>query len=62
LVKTNRFHVCATCIHFRVEKEKGRIIYRCHRLGYETKPTYQFNCWHPKEQVVQLMKKKGMEW
>ncbi|KKB38507.1 hypothetical protein [Bacillus thermotolerans] len=54
----DRFHACATCRHFQPVKEKKGMRYLCSRLQYETKPDYQFRCWNPKEQVVQLMKKK----
>ncbi|MCA0173397.1 hypothetical protein [Bacillus sp. RAR_GA_16] len=53
----SRFHCCATCIHFEVVK-KARTTYRCVRLGFETKPTYQFNCWEPKEIVKRKMEKE----
>ncbi|USG63921.1 hypothetical protein NDK47_17370 [Brevibacillus ruminantium] len=53
-----RFHCCATCIHFRVEKGANGVAYRCSRLGYMTKPSYQFRCWVPKEQVQRLMEQK----
>ncbi|UCZ55427.1 hypothetical protein LGQ02_10760 [Bacillus shivajii] len=53
-----KFHCCATCIHFRAQKTKERMTYYCSRLGYETKPTYEFNCWEPKEQVKKLMEKE----
>ncbi|MGM7701316.1 hypothetical protein ACSVDE_06280 [Pseudalkalibacillus sp. Hm43] len=56
-----RFHCCATCIHFRVDKKPGSITYFCERLGYETKPDYRFNCWKPKEHVKKLMDKKNRE-
>ncbi|MEJ8547494.1 hypothetical protein [Brevibacillus borstelensis] len=54
----NRFHCCATCVHFRVEKGAGGIVYRCTRLTYETKPSYRFPCWEPKEQVQRLIQKE----
>jgi len=37
--------------------EKGLYTY-CRRLGYETKPYYQFNCWTPKPNVRKLMEKE----
>lgn len=52
------FHCCATCQHFRVVKKEGGTTYQCSRLGYETKPVYQFNCWNPKENVRKLMEKE----
>lgn len=51
------YHCCATCVNFAVRKDDGRTSYHCSRLGYETKPTYQFNCWDPKEKVRQLIEK-----
>jgi hypothetical protein len=56
----NSFHACATCIHYKVEKNNNEVIYKCSRLGFETKPTHKFNCWTPKEQVLKLMKKRGL--
>lgn len=54
----NPFHACASCVHFQAEKGKDGMLYRCSRLGYETKPNYAFNCWKPKEQVRKLMEKR----
>ncbi|MCM3763652.1 hypothetical protein M3234_01610 [Neobacillus niacini] len=51
------FHCCATCQHFRAEKKEDGMKYYCSRLGYETKPNYQFNCWNPKENIIKLMNK-----
>ncbi|AST91649.1 hypothetical protein ACWE42_13245 [Sutcliffiella cohnii] len=56
------FHACATCKHFRVNKESTKTTYKCGRLGYETKPAYQFHCWDPKDVVLQLMKKRGINY
>ncbi|MGO0061958.1 hypothetical protein ACTID9_18330 [Brevibacillus fluminis] len=48
-----RYHCCATCQHFEVIKEAGiKTTYRCQRLGYQTQPSYQFNCWSPKASVA----------
>lgn len=47
----DRFHCCASCRHFRVEKNGERMVTRCARLGYETNPKWQFNCWNPKDRV-----------
>ncbi|KAB2338258.1 hypothetical protein F7731_01450 [Cytobacillus depressus] len=52
------FHACATCIHFEASKCEKGMTYRCKRLGYETKPNYQFQCWTPKEHVKKLMEKR----
>ncbi|MFC7370233.1 hypothetical protein ACFQPF_00895 [Fictibacillus iocasae] len=53
------FHCCATCVHFASLKAKDGMRYHCVRLQYETKPEYTFNCWDPKENVKQLMKKSN---
>ncbi|MCG1023113.1 hypothetical protein EKQ44_15845 [Sutcliffiella horikoshii] len=58
---TNRFHACATCQHYQVQKWASATIYRCSRLGYETKPHFKFDCWQPKENVLQLMKKEEIK-
>ncbi len=52
-----KYHCCATCINYEVKKVQGKMVYRCSRLGYDTKPTHQFNCWEPKEAVKKLMEK-----
>jgi hypothetical protein len=57
-MKTNRYHCCATCVNFKPEKTNQGMRYFCVRLGFETKPDYQFNCWEPKPHVVELMKKE----
>ncbi|MFC0473398.1 hypothetical protein ACFFHM_23550 [Halalkalibacter kiskunsagensis] len=55
---TTRFHCCATCCHFAAEKKSGGgMRYYCERLGFETKTTYQFSCWDPKNHVKELMRK-----
>ncbi|WP_110112333.1 hypothetical protein [Bacillus sp. CGMCC 1.16541] len=54
----SRFHCCATCKHFKAVKLEQRMMYYCERLRYETKPTYQFNCWEPKKHVQQLIEKE----
>ncbi|QRG69515.1 hypothetical protein [Brevibacillus choshinensis] len=51
----NPFHCCASCVHFRIERNAGKVTYRCSRLTYETRPNYQFDCWTPKESVLRLM-------
>ncbi|MGJ7921857.1 hypothetical protein [Neobacillus sp. LXY-4] len=53
----NRFHACATCVHFKMEKKQIGMKYFCGRLGYSTQPNYQFQCWTPKEHVQRLMEK-----
>jgi len=52
------YHCCATCKSFTVEKTAASTIYKCSRLGFETKTNYQFNCWVPTEKVKALMKKR----
>lgn len=58
-VTMNRFHCCASCKHYAIEKLESGVRYRCSRLGYETKPSYQFNCWNPRETVLWLMRKEN---
>ncbi|MCL6586486.1 MAG: hypothetical protein K6T72_08250 [Anoxybacillus sp.] len=53
-----RFHACATCIHYRQQKTGHGIRRYCQRLGYETKPYYQFRCWTPKSHVQALIEKE----
>ncbi|KEO82278.1 hypothetical protein [Tumebacillus flagellatus] len=55
---SKNFHCCATCQHYRILKTPSGTATRCDRLGYETKPAYQFNCWNPKDQVRQLIDKR----
>ncbi|XKE51449.1 hypothetical protein LG279_11880 [Sutcliffiella horikoshii] len=62
MTKVNRFHACATCKHYQVIKLTTHTIYRCSRLGFKTKPNYKFDCWQPKENIIQLMKKEQINW
>lgn len=40
---------CATCVFIERSGERGRPgVYRCRRLGYETRPRYSFHCWTPR--------------
>ncbi|WP_240628558.1 hypothetical protein [Bacillus salacetis] len=57
-MKDSRYHACATCRHFSAERMDGKMLYHCKRLGFETKPEYQFNCWNPKDHIRKLMKKE----
>jgi hypothetical protein len=57
-MKNSRYHACATCKHFSAERVDGKMQYHCERLGYETRPDYQFNCWNPKDHIRDLMKKE----
>lgn len=55
----NRYHCCATCRHFSAQKkEGGGMVYQCVRLGFETKTTYSFDCWDPKDKIKLLMEKE----
>lgn len=60
-MKEKTFHVCATCINFEISKTESGMNYRCKRLGFETKPSYSFNCWDPKPRVKKLMDKRKRE-
>lgn len=57
----NSFHCCATCQHFQSIKLDKGMKYQCKRLGYETRPAYQFTCWEPKEVVKKLMEKRNQK-
>ncbi|HEU4965300.1 MAG TPA: hypothetical protein VFV52_15835 [Bacilli bacterium] len=57
----NRFHCCATCRHFAQEKGQQGMRYFCSRLGFDTMPNYQFNCWNPKDNVRKLMEKASRD-
>jgi hypothetical protein len=57
----SRYHCCATCQHYRVEKTASGHASKCSRLGFATEPKYQFNCWDPKEQVRKLMEKEARQ-
>ena len=45
------YHHCASCRHFGFRQEGEKNIPFCTRLGYDTKPKFQFDCWDPKERV-----------
>lgn len=49
------YHCCATCRHFSIRRKEDRVEIRCARLGYQTKTSYQFNCWNPREDIRQRM-------
>jgi len=39
-------HFCATCRHIVAERRGTRdVLFRCGRLGWETKPGWRFSCW-----------------
>lgn len=56
-----KYKVCATCIHFEAIKTECGMKYRCKRLGFDTKPSYSFDCWDPKPHVIELMEKRKRE-
>ncbi|OKL38361.1 hypothetical protein BLL40_00520 [Domibacillus mangrovi] len=58
MLHNTRFHACATCCHFEAVKTPANMMYRCRRLGFETNPSYRFNCWDPKDNVRKLMEKE----
>ena len=55
MAKQSRFHVCATCVHFKAVKQVTGMKYLCSRLQYETQPSYVFNCWSPKPHIKKLI-------
>lgn len=58
-MNSKEYQVCAACTHFQSFRSGGKMMYRCGRLGFETKPDYSFDCWTPTEKVLNLMKKRG---
>lgn len=52
------FQCCATCVHFRIYREKKALVSRCSRLEFDTKTHYKFDCWTPKERVLALIAKE----
>lgn len=51
-MKGTKYHCCASCIHFRAIRHHAQAVQTyCQRLGYDTKPSYQFECWVVKPQV-----------
>ncbi|WP_085521311.1 hypothetical protein [Tuberibacillus sp. Marseille-P3662] len=57
----NHYHACASCRHFGHDDRQGKQVPICRRLGYDTQPDWQFNCWDPKPRVKQAIHKK-MGW
>lgn len=51
----SRYHCCATCEHFSAKKTEKGMLYECVRLGFETRPEYQFNCWSPRKDIQKKM-------
>jgi hypothetical protein len=54
---TSKYHCCATCRHFSAEKTEEGMQYKCIRLGYNTRPEYQFNCWEPRDDIKRKINK-----
>ncbi len=52
------YHYCATCMHFNIEKKTAGMVYTCNRLGFQTKTTYKFDCWNPKENIKKIIEKE----
>lgn len=55
---TKNYHCCATCIHFKAIKLEKNMKYLCTRLGFETKTSYKFDCWNPRDDIKLNMNKK----
>jgi hypothetical protein len=49
------YHCCATCQHFFITRRDGMNVVECKRLGYETKPSYKFDCWSPRPDILAKM-------
>ncbi|MBM7680225.1 hypothetical protein JOD43_000384 [Pullulanibacillus pueri] len=54
----DHYHHCATCQHFGFRAEENKKYPMCTRLGFDTKPEYQFDCWDPKPRVRAAIQKK----
>lgn len=50
-------HCCATCVNFKASRTDNGMKYECVRLGFDTQPSYKFNCWDPKEHVKKWLEK-----
>ena len=55
------YHHCASCRHYGFRKEGGKSTPICTRLGFDTQPHYQFNCWDPKPRVKEAMERRLAE-
>lgn len=55
--KGKTYKVCSTCVNFSINRTSKGNEFHCIRLGYETQPHYSFNCWDPKPEVRELMKR-----
>jgi hypothetical protein len=51
------YHCCATCQHYMIIKSSQGVTTQCRRLGFDTKPRYQFSCWNPKEHIQRLLER-----
>jgi len=52
------YHCCATCKNFLIQREDKKLKMMCTRLGYETKTHYKFNCWDPREDIREKIRKE----
>ncbi|MCF8566088.1 hypothetical protein LLE49_15285 [Alicyclobacillus tolerans] len=58
---SKNYHCCATCQHFHVFKDSSGVHTECLRLGYATKPQYQFRCWNPRPDIVERMRRSDQD-
>ena len=57
LEEMREYHCCATCTHYEIRRDMAEKFY-CSRLGFATSPKYQFNCWVPKDDIQERIKKE----
>ncbi|MNR55793.1 hypothetical protein D3C85_1762450 [compost metagenome] len=58
--EVNRYHCCATCKCIQIGRDgAGRAKAVCTRLGYSTHPKYQFDCWDPRQAIVDKMEEES---
>jgi hypothetical protein len=50
-----RYHCCASCVHFIAKRTDKGVQTYCSRLGYDTRPNWKFDCWTPKERIKQRL-------
>nr|WP_249226493.1 hypothetical protein [Alicyclobacillus mengziensis] len=55
---SERYHCCATCVHYCAKRTDAGVHTYCSRLGYDTRPNWKFHCWTPKEHIIQRLKAK----
>ena len=52
-------HYCATCRHIVAEAGADAVVFRCRRLGWETRPQWRFRCWQERPASLPMPKAGG---